>query len=250
MKKYFAAAFCIAFVLLAPNTFAAPYYVSNKDSTMDNKLSKQEKKDGWKLLFNGTSLDGFRIYKNETGSSWKVVDGTICSTKPEGDKNPDLITDSKYESFELQIDWKLSPKGNSGIMYHVTEDYDHPYESGPEYQLIDDDGFPDKIEDWQKTGANYAMNVPMVRAIKAPGEWNHTLIIVNKSHVEHWLNGQKVVEYELWTDEWKKNKNAGKWKDAPGYGLAKSGYVAFQASHSGVDNSGVCFKNIKIKILK
>src|SRR5436190_18573743 len=124
MKKYFPATFCIALILSAANVFATP-----KDSTLDNELSKQEKKDGWKLLFNGKSLDDFRIYKNETGSSWKVVDGTICSTKPEGDKNPDLITEGKYESFELQIDWKLSPKGNSGIMYHVTEDYDHSYES-------------------------------------------------------------------------------------------------------------------------
>jgi hypothetical protein len=243
-------AFCVLCIMLTTESFARLQKNLFRDSILDNQLSKKEIKDGWQLLFDGQSLDDFRTYKSESGSSWKVVDGMICSTKPEGDKNPDLITNGKYENFELQVDWKISPQGNSGIMYHVTEDYDHPYESGPEYQLIDDDGFPEKIENWQKTGANYAMNPPMIRAIRQPGEWNHTVIIVSKGHVEHWLNGKKVVEYELWTDEWKKHKAEGKWKDAPGYGAAKSGYLAFQASHSGVENTGVCFKNIKIKILK
>ena len=108
----------------------------------------------------------------------------------------------------------------------------------------------EKIQDWQKTGANYAMNAPMLKAYNKPGEWNHTLIIVNKGHVEHWLNGKKVVEYEMWSDAWKKAKEEGKWKDHPGYGAAKQGYIAFQASHSNVQNTGVCFKNIKIKVLK
>lgn len=249
MKKYLPLSFCIVLMSLSLSAFTAPYHITG-DSTLDNQLSKKEIKEGWQLLFDGRTLEDWRTYKSETGSSWKVVEGMICSTKPEGDKNPDLISEATFENFELQVDWKISPQGNSGIMYLVTEAYDHPFESGPEYQLIDDEGFPEKIEDWQKTGANYAMNVPMVKAIKAPGEWNHTVIIVKKGHVEHWLNGKKVVEYELWTDAWKKAKAASKWKDAAGYGMSKSGHIAFQASHSGVENSGVCFKNIKIKALK
>lgn len=250
MKKFLLTTLCFVIAAVSVKTFATPHYTAIKDSAMENQLSKKERKDGWQLLFNGQSLDNWRIYKNETGSSWKVQDGMICSTKPAGNSNPDLISNAMYENFELQVDWKISAEGNSGIMYLVTEEYNHPFESGPEYQLIDDDGFPEKIQDWQKTGANYAMNVPMVRAIKTPGEWNHTVIIVNKGHVEHWLNGQKVVEYELWSDAWKKAKEEGKWKDAPGYGSAKSGHIAFQASHSNVENTGVCFKNIKIKVLK
>jgi hypothetical protein len=108
------------------------------------------------------------------------------------------------------MDWKISPKGNSGIMYLVTEQYDNTYQSGPEYQLIDDNGFPEHIEEYQKTGANYAMQAPGVSAAKAPGEWNHTMIIVNKGHVEHWLNGKKLLEYQIGSDEWKKQKAAGK----------------------------------------
>jgi hypothetical protein len=249
MKKHPLPAVFIFLIMLGIQTFAAANNAGIKD-TSDNKLSEKEKKEGWQLLFNGQSLDGWRTYKKEEGSSWKAEDGMICSSKPGGDKNPDLITNAMYANFQLQVDWKISPQGNSGIMYRVTEDYEYPFQSGPEYQLIDDDGFPGKLEAWQKTGANYAMKVPMVNAAKKPGEWNHTVIIVSKGYVEHWLNGQKVVEYELWSDMWFKAKATGKWKDAPGYGMAKRGYIAFQASHSGVDSSGVCFKNIKIKVLK
>ena len=215
----------------------------------DNKLTKAEKKAGWKLLFDGKTLEGWRTYKNLPGSSWKVSEGAICSMKPLTNQNPDIISDAAYENFELSIDWKLSPQGNSGIMYLVTENNDNTYESGPEYQLIDDENFPEKIEDYQKTGANYGMQATTVKAIKPAGEWNHTVIIINKGHVEHWLNGQKVVEYELWSDAWKKQKEAGKWKDVAGYGAAIKGHIALQASHSDVTNTGVCFKNIKIKPL-
>ena len=249
MKNYRSIAFFTCLFIMSVQTFATANSIE-QDSALDNQLSKKEIQQGWQLLFNGQSLGDWRTYKNETGSSWKVQDGMICSTKPEGDKNPDLITNAMYENFELQVDWKISPQGNSGIMYRVTEDYEYPFQSGPEYQLADDDGFPEKLEAWQKTGASYAMKVPMVNAAKKPGEWNHTVILVSKGHVEHWLNGQKVVEYEMWSDMWFKAKASGKWKDAPGYGMAKRGYIAFQASHSNVENSGVCFKNIKIKVLK
>ena len=218
------------------------------DTTSDNQLTAQEAQEGWKLLFDGKTITGWRTYKNIPGSSWKVNNGTLCSDKPESGQNPDLITNDTYENFELSIDWKISPKGNSGILYHVTESNDQTYESGPEYQLIDDKGFPEKIEDYQKTAANYAMQAPSEDATKAPGEWNHTLIIVNKGHVQHWLNGKKVVEYEMWSDKWKEQKAAGKWKDVANYGAAKSGHIALQASHSGVANTGICFKNIKIKV--
>lgn len=217
-----------------------------KDTTI-NQLTQQEKAAGWQLLFDGKTLDGWKTFKNQPGS-WKVTDGMLCSASADAG-NADLLTNGMYENFELDIDWKLSPQGNSGILYLVTEDYDQTYLSGPEYQLIDDDDFPEKIEDWQKTGANYAMNPPAVKAAKKPGEWNTTKIIVNKGHVEHWLNGKKVVEYSLWSDDWKKAKAAGKWKDAAGYAASKSGHIALQSSHSGVETSGICFRNIKIRQL-
>jgi hypothetical protein len=172
----------------------------------------------------------------------------LCSKSADAG-HADLITDGEYGNFELSVDWKISPEGNSGIMYLVNEDNDEAFLSGPEYQLIDDAGYPEKIEPYQHTGSNYAMQAPSVDATKKAGEWNNTKIIVKNGHVEHWLNGKKIVEYTLGSAEWKKQKTAGKWKDVPGYGASKKGHIAFQSSHSGIETSGICFKNIRIKLL-
>lgn len=217
-------------------------------SESDNKLTEKEKMEGWQLLFDGISLNNWRTFKNIPGN-WKVINGSLCSIKPEGSTNPDIITEGIYQNFELSIDWNLSPKGNSGIMYLVTEDQDQTYESGPEYQLIDDIGFPHAIENTQHTGANYAMQAPNELVAKQPGEWNHTTIKVNNGRVEHWLNGRKIVAYEIGSPDWKLQKENSKWKEVPGYGMSKSGHIVLQASHSGEEQSGVCFKNIKLKKL-
>ncbi|RAJ85777.1 uncharacterized protein DUF1080 [Chitinophaga dinghuensis] len=214
----------------------------------DNVLSDAEKADGWKLLFNGSSKDGWHGYKGKTTDTWVAEKGLLhClgSATDKSDKRADLTSDSSYDNFELNADWKLAPKGNSGIMYLVSEEFEAPYLSGPEYQIIDDKNFPEKLEDWQKTGANYAMNPPLVAASNPIGEWNHTKIIVNKGHVEHWLNGQKTAEYTMGSPEWKKNKETGKWKDAKGYGMTKKGKIALQ-DHG----SEIWFKNVKVKELK
>lgn len=221
------------------------------DSTMkDNTLSAEEKAQGWKLLFNGQSLKGWHTYQSKPSTSWMISDGVLVSKadKTPQAKHADLVTDQEFANFELSLDWKIPSMGNSGIMYLVTEQYNESYESGPEYQLADDKGFGDELHDYQRTGANYAMNAPLQEAANPVGEWNHAKIILNKGHVEHWLNGKKVVEYELWTDEWKQHKEAGKWKDAPGYGAAKKGHIALQESHSS-EGGDITFKNIKIKML-
>lgn len=213
----------------------------------NNSLTEQEKKEGWQLLFDGTSMDGWRTYKNKPTNSWEVINGELhCkgSVTDKTDKRSDLVTKNRYDNFEFTIEWKISKAGNSGIMYHVTEDYDAPYLSGPEYQLIDDDGFPQKLEDWQKTGADYAMYSTTTRPTKPIGEYNTTKIVVNGSHREYWLNGLKVLEFEAWTPDWNKRKMEGKWKDAPGYGMAKDGFICLQ-DHG----SEIWFRNIKIKKL-
>lgn len=215
--------------------------------TTENKLTRSEAQSGWTSLFDGETLKGWRTYQHKPAETWSVVDGMLhCkgSTNEKGAQRADLLTNEQFENFELALDWKIAPQGNSGILYLVTEDFPSSYLSGPEYQLIDDVNFPQKLEDWQRTGANYAMNPPAAAAANAAGEWNHTRIVVNRGHVEHWLNGKKLVEYQLWTDEWKRNKAAGKWKDAPGYGLSKKGHLALQ-DHG----SEAWFKNIKLKPL-
>lgn len=231
-----------SYAVIADNSFIG------NDTAGNNQLTQNEMQQGWKLLFDGKSLSGWRNYKHENGA-WTVNNGTLCSQRTEDNAHADLITDDEFQNFELSVDWKISAKGNSGIMYLVTEDYDAAYESGPEYQLIDDDGFPEHIEDWQKTGAAYAIQAPAVKAAYAPGKWNHTIIIVNKGHVEHWLNGKRVVMYDVGSNEWKKAKAAGKWKEEAGYAASGKGHIGLQSAHSNIADTYICFRNIKIKLL-
>jgi hypothetical protein len=218
-----------------------------KKSTNTNEMTTTEPGAGYTSLFDGQTMAGWRTYQNKPADSWTVKDGTLyCkgSTTDKSDRRADLITTGQYENFDLSLDWKISPQGNSGIMYLVTEEFPAAYLSGPEYQVIDDVNFPEKLEDWQKTAANYAMDAAPTAKPKPVGEWNHTRIVVNNGHVEHWLNGAKVVDYQLWTDEWKQKRTTGKWKDAAGYGVSKKGHIALQ-DHG----SEAWFKNIKIKEL-
>lgn len=213
----------------------------------DNTLTPSEKKAGWKLLFDGKSLNGWRTFKNKEANSWTVEKGVLyCkgSITDKSDLRSDMITDKQFENFDLSVDWKISPQGNSGILYMVTEEFKAAYLSGPEYQIIDDLNFPQKLEDWQKTGANYAMDAAPTAAPRPVGQWNTTRIVVNKGHVQHWLNGKKLLDFQMWTDEWNKKKTEGKWKDAPGYGMSKKGHIGLQ-DHG----SEAWFKNIKIKEL-
>ncbi len=212
-----------------------------------NALSKEEKEHGYKLLFDGKDMNGWRTYQNKSAASWSVDSGTLhCkgSDANYGSITADLMTKDQYKNFDFSADYKISPKGNSGILYLVTEDSVSSYLSGPEYQIIDDINFPEKLEAWQHTAANYAMN-PAPNAKPNPaGEWNHARIVKNGNRIEHWLNGSKVVEYELHSDEWNKNKMAEKFKDDAAYGAAEKGYITFQ-NHG----SEAWFKNIKIKEL-
>jgi len=216
------------------------------NTTNTTGLSKEEQSQGWMPLFDGRTLIGWHPYQNKNPHNWAAENGVLhCTGSAENhDRHVDLVTNDTFENFELALDWKIAPKGNSGIMYLVTEDAPAAYESGPEYQLLDDAAYAENLEDWQKTGANYAMHPAPAAKPNPPGEWNHTRIVVNKGHVEHWLNGDKIVAYELWSEEWKKAKAAGKWKDTPGYGMAKSGRIALQ-DHG----SEAWFRNIKIREL-
>jgi len=215
----------------------------------NNVLTEAEKAEGWKLLFDGKTLDGWRDYNGDSLTApWIVEDGCIRAKGSGSDASGYIVTDTVYENFELVWDWKIAEGGNSGMLYHVVENpkFKVPYVTGPEYQLIDDFGFPEPLEDWQKTAADYAMHVPDTSKtiIKPAGEWNTSKIVFDNGHVEHWLNGEKVVEFEAWTDDWFEKKNSGKWKDAPEYGLAHKGVICLQ-DHG----SAAWFRNIKIKEL-
>ncbi|PWT95198.1 MAG: DUF1080 domain-containing protein [Bacteroidetes bacterium] len=214
----------------------------NNSGTIPSK-SKENHAGGWKTLFNGKDLTGWRTYQNKEQNSWEVVDGQL-HCKKDATKHCDILTLDEYDNFELEVDWKIDKASNSGIIYRCNEKHGAPYETGPEYQLIDDAGYPEKLEDWQKSGSDYAMHPPSKLAAKPAGEYNHTKIVVKGKHVEHWLNGVKVVEFEFWTPEWKKLKEAGKWKDEAEYGMLTKGHIDLQ-DHGG----GVWFKNIRVRSL-
>jgi hypothetical protein len=214
-----------------------------------NTLTDAEKAEGWELLFDGQTMDGWHGYNGKSTEAWMIEDCALKSVGTEGnygsDMRSDLTTDEEFTNFELAIEWKATEGGNSGLMYGVIEDpkYDAAWKTGPEYQFIDDIGFPGELEKWQEAGANYAMHTASEdKELEPVGEWNTTRIVVNGPHVEHWLNGKKVVEFERWTDEWNELKNSGKWKDAPDYGDAKTGRIVLQ-DHGSV----FWFRNIKIR---
>ena len=219
-----------------------------------NTLSEAEKAEGWQLLFDGETLNGWRSF-NETEllGGWHVVDGCIQAKGEGGDASGYIVTDKQYANFELVWDWKLTHGGNSGMLYHVVEHpkFKVPYVTGPEYQLIDNEGWeevnaPTKLEEWQKLGVDYAMHLPDYSKMKVNpvGEWNSSKIVYDNGHVEHWLNGEKIVEFEAYTDDWFARKASGKWGNATEYGLAHEGVICLQ-DHG----DPASFRNIKIKEL-
>jgi hypothetical protein len=211
-----------------------------------NTLSEKEKKEGWRLLFNGKNLDGWRTFQGREITGWKVIDGVLNNSGVGSDHGGDIITREKFQNFDLELEWKIAPQSNSGIFYHVNEKIGTAiYESGPEYQLIDDKGWPDKLRDDQYSGANYGMHAPKNAIVKDVNDWNQARIVVNGAHVQHYLNGVKVVDYYLWDDDWKQLKERGKWKDYPYYGMALKGQIGLQ-DHGGLAQ----FRNIKIKVIK
>lgn len=224
-------------------------FLSSCVSTSYNRLTKVEATDSWKLLFDGKTLDGWRDYNGDKLTApWFVENGTITAKGSGADQHGYIVTDKIYENFELVWDWKIADGGNSGMLYHVIENpaFSVPYVTGPEYQLIDNIGFPGKLKDWQKTAADYAMHIADTTKliIKPAGEWNSSKIIFDNGHVEHWLNGEKVVEFEAWTDDWFARKHSGKWENEPEYGIARKGVICLQ-DHG----SAAWFRNMKIKEL-
>jgi hypothetical protein len=195
--------------------------------------------EGWRSL---SDLSGWRGYKTtDIPAGWHSADSTISKENGIGD----LLSRDQFANFELDLDWKIASGGNAGIFYRGTEEYDHIYWSAPEYQLLDDANAPDGKNRLTSAAAAYAVYPPPAGVVKPAGEWNSTRIIVNGAHVEHWLNGQKVVDYELWSPDWKAKVAASKFKDYPNYGLAKKGHIGIQGDHNGA----LSLRNIRIREL-
>jgi len=237
--------YILALIIFANLSCSTPTERNGNDSNQAEVITADE----WIWLFDGHSTKGWRGFNSdELPEGWVLDDGTLKSLGKGGDIGGDIVYGAReFAEFELFIEWKISTAGNSGIFYHVQEgeQYNAPYQSAPEYQLLDDLGYPDPLEDWQKLAADYAMyTAPDDKPIKPAGEWNTSRIIFTHEKASYFLNGVKVVEFVPWSDDWHQRRNGGKWKDFENYGNAKSGLIGLQ-DHG----SFIWFKNIKIKEL-
>jgi hypothetical protein len=224
---------------------AAGLYAEIDRTSAPNTLTKKEAKEGWQLLFDGTTTAGWHGYNMKIfPDCWAIENGCLTMNTTGSGESLDIVTDKIYRNFALSVDYKVSPAANSGIIFQIKEDttYKFPYETGPEMQIIDDDGWPGGLEDWQKSGANYAMYPAKTKAYKPVGEWNSILLYVKDNKVTQILNGVTVVEYEKYSDEWTKLRNSGKWADYPDYGKYDEGHISLQ-NHG----TKVWFRNILIK---
>ena len=206
-------------------------------------LTAAQRGAGWRSLFDGSNTSAWRGYKSQSfPSGWRIVDGTLTKSGVV----EDIMTREQFGNFQLALDWKLSQAGNAGIFYRGTEEYDHIYWSAPEYQLLDDSGHPDGGSRLTSAGADYGLYPAAAGVVKPADQWNSTLIVVNGNTVQHWLNGQKLLEYEIGSPDWEAKVKASKFVAYPNYGRAKSGFIAIQGDHEGA----LSLRNIRIREIK
>jgi hypothetical protein len=244
----------VAFILAGPLPAAEPSL---------NILSEAEKKDGWKLLFDGKTFSGWRGYVSAGGfptNGWSIADGCIKSAKRNGRPGSgggDILTTEEFTDFDFLFEWRIAARGNSGVKYFVFERHGSPGASlylgddgrsavGHEYQLLDDDRHPDgRNGPIRQTGALYSLVPPNShKKLKAVGEFNQSRILVQGKHVEHWLNGAKILEYELESPELAQAIAASKYKDVPRFGTKFKTPILLQ-DHG----DEIWFRNLKIRSL-
>ena len=205
-----------------------------------NTLTTTEKAGGWRLLFDGRTTAGWKGFKSPApDAGWSVRDGALS---PDPKTSKDIVTKGAYENFELSFEWKIAPKGNSGVMFHVIEVGDETYQSGLEYQVLDNAHGEPPL---QRAGGLYALYAPTTDATKPPGEFNQGRIVVDHGHVQHWLNGVLVADYEIGSADFKARVAASKFRQWPQFASARTGAIALQCH-----GNEVAFRSLKIRLLK
>lgn len=223
---------------------------ANFTIAQENSLSDREKEDGWKLLFDGKTTEGWRGYKSDKmPQSWRVENGSLLSIRKNGESSGDIVTIEQFDDFELVLNWKMTRGNNSGVIYRATEEESQIWESGPEFQILDNEHHLDGLNTLASAGACYSVFAPAKNATKPVGEWNETRIVAKGKHVEHWLNGEKVVEYEVDSNVWKAHVKTSKFFPTAygrgNWGRAPKGHIGLQDYGGAIE-----FKNIKIRTLK
>jgi hypothetical protein len=214
---------------------------TSTNASSQNSLSDSEKAAGWRLLFDGRTTAGWRNYgKSTISDGWVVQDGALTRTGAGGD----IITTDQFANFELSLDWRIAPRGNSGVFYRASEERDEIYWNAPEMQVLDDAGHPDGGNRLTAAGAAYAL-YPAPRGYAKPaGEWNTARLVVNGNDVEHWLNGVKLLEFEFGSRDWASKIAGSKFKPHAKFGKNARGHIGLQ-DHGDV----VAYRNIKIREL-
>jgi hypothetical protein len=195
------------------------------DPSGPNALTASERAAGWRLLFDGRTTAGWRGFRqSRLPTGWEVVDGALTRTGGGGD----IITVDQFGDFELRLEWRIAPAGNSGIMYRVSESGDATFHTGPEMQVLDNAGHSDGRNPLSSAGACYALYPPSSDVTRPVGSWNEVRIVAIGNHVEQWLNEVRIVEYEIGSAEWLMRLASSPFRDLPAYGRAPRGHIALQ----------------------
>ncbi|MEO5946014.1 MAG: DUF1080 domain-containing protein [Chitinophagaceae bacterium] len=226
---------------------------SAKQTMTVNKLTAVEKNEGWKLLFDGKTTKGWHKYGGTpVGSAWKVKDGylyldTTIKENWQIKDGGDIVSDEEYENFDLVFEWNIAKNGNSGVIFYINEDkskYKWPWETGPEMQVLDNNGHPDAKIIKHRAGDLYDLISVSKENVRPPGEWNIAEIRSLNGKLDLFLNGEKVVSTTMWDAGWKKMIAGSKFKNMPGFGIYRKGRIGLQDHGNEVQ-----FRNIKIKRL-
>lgn len=212
------------------------------DSIPLNTLTDAEREAGWTLLFDGHSLDGWRGYNRDDAlEGWAAQDGSLARVSAGGD----LITEGEFGDFELSLEWRVGEAGNSGVFYRAAVGEEWIYHSAPEMQVLDDAGHRDGQNPLTRAGSNYGLHASLPDVVHPAGEWNLARIVVDGDRVEHWLNGKKVVEYDLGSAEWEALVAKSKFVEWPAYGRASRGHIGLQ-DHG----DPVWYRNMKVREIR
>ncbi len=231
-------------IVLAATATAAALAAAPPAHAQLNTLQGFEREAGWMLLFDGRTLDGWQTYGSGATppAGWSVQDGLLVRTGPGGDI---MYAARQFQDFDLRLEWRISNGGNSGILYRGMTTTDYIYKSAPEMQVLDDERHADGRSPYTSAGSVYAL-YPAPRGVVHPaGEWNQARVVARGPHVEHWLNGVKVAEYELGSPDWSERVAGSKFVEWPEFGTSLRGYIALQ-DHGDM----VWYRNVKIRELR
>ncbi len=233
---------------IAPAILAAPLLLAAcsgapREQT-PNSLTRGEQSVGWILLFDGETTENFRGFRQDSfpAQGWSIDDGSLH--RAAGPSGGDIITREQYGDFEFACEWRVAPGGNSGIIYRATEDHAYPWETGPEYQILDDDAHRDGSKPTTRAGSLYDLFPCDADVVRPAGEWNETLIIVRGPRIQHYLNGALVVDVRLDSPEYNAAHAKSKWTGMPDFATRDRGHIALQ-DHG----DEVWFRTIRVRPL-